>query len=438
MPARTAGLRQHELQIPWRRPRPPHCGPDALPPPSRVKPAQPLSELWGLQMLPSLPPPARAIPRPVEGTLDLGGGELLETSGGLQARVVGGPGRGPRAAELEQYALAILSERYRSAGAAGPVMRTAYYRLRRLLPRGVQIALRRWHARFRKPAWLEWPTDGVWVALAEARLALAIAEEGVVEILRLWPEQFESAAVLTHDVEGAAGQARCLAVAQLEERYGFRSCFNVVAERYPVDAGIMGELRDRGHEIGLHGIKHDGLKFSSRRVFEERLVAMRHYAAAWGVEGFRSPATHRRWEWMPDLPFRYDSSYPDTDPYEPIPGGCGTPWPFALGDLIELPITLPQDHTAWEILQRSALELWQEKLAWLRRVRGLATIIVHPDYLTDPGRWAEYEAFLAQLSELDDLWVALPREIARWWRERRARRPVRLYRDDTAWRLRFE
>jgi hypothetical protein len=35
---------------------------------------------------------------------------------------------------------------------------------------------------------------------------------------------------------------------------------------------------------------------------------MREFATRWNAVGFRSPATHRVWEWMPLLGFHYDSS----------------------------------------------------------------------------------------------------------------------------------
>ncbi len=372
--------------------------------------------------------------------LDLGGGESLETSGGVIVRLPApGGADAPLLNDLEAAARYVLSEAYRGEHPAEPSwLLRAYYRLRPLMPRPVQLMLRRRHARGRAArAWLGWPVDGRWVALAESWLFLRLGAAVEVKVLRAWPEPFRAAAALTHDVEGSEGQARCLEVAALEERYGFRSCFNFVAERYPLDQGVMDELRARGHEIGLHGIRHDGRKFSSRSIFEERVQAMRRYRDAWRVEGFRSPATHRRWDWMPELPFAYDSSFPDTDPYEPIPGGCGSPWPFRLGDLIELPITLPQDHTVWEILRQPALPLWLAKVDWLRQVRGLATIIVHPDYLSRRERWEEYEAFLAGLAGRQEVWVARAGDIARWWRERRERQRATRVREGSVWRIHF-
>jgi peptidoglycan/xylan/chitin deacetylase (PgdA/CDA1 family) len=287
-------------------------------------------------------------------------------------------------------------------------------------------------------SYLNWPFDGLFGALAETYLAIRLEqEEGSASIYRLWPEGFAAAATLTHDVEGLAGQARCVEVADLEAEHGLRSCFNFVAERYTLDKTVMADLRSRGFEIGVHGVKHDGRKFSSRRIFEERLEALRRYQREWNADGFRSPATHRKWEWMSDLPFLYDSSYPDTDPYEPIPGGCGSPWPFRIGPLVELPITMPQDHTLWEILQVGAGDIWREKADRLRSCGGLINIIVHPDYLSVPSQWREYEDFLTWLRAQRDIWIALPRDIATWWQNRQVQQRVSLSTHGLEWEVSF-
>ena len=100
---------------------------------------------------------------------------------------------------------------------------------------------------------------------------------------------------------------------------------------------------------------------------------------------------------MPLLGVEYDSSSPDTDPFEPKSGGCCTWWPFFNRDLVEVPITLTQDHTLFVILQRSDDALWREKADFLRDRGGMALLVTHPDYMTEPAFVDLYRGFLARL-----------------------------------------
>ena len=127
---------------------------------------------------------------------------------------------------------------------------------------------------------------------------------------------------------------------------------------------------------------------------------------------------------MPELGALYDSSFPDTDPFEPQAGGCCSILPFFLGEMVELPITLVQDHTLWEILRQDTIDLWTEKSDWIVANGGLINLITHPDYLDTPARLRMYEEFLEYLAAQRDGWYALPREVADWWRIRRELRCV--------------
>ena len=151
----------------------------------------------------------------------------------------------------------------------------------------------------------------------------------------------------------------------------------------------------------------------------------------WTAPGFRSPATRRAWELMPQLGFDYDSSYPDTDPYEPQAGGCCSLLPFFNRTIVELPITLPQDHTLFTILRRSGAETWIEKTEAIRDRGGMALLITHPDYMDDAAL-AAYRCFLERFAGAVDVWRALPREVSDWWRRRAASLPVR---DERGWRV---
>ena len=211
-----------------------------------------------------------------------------------------------------------------------------------------------------------WPVEPLLVTKVDAYLrATSAGRMPKCHRIAYWPGNARAAFVITHDVEWDAGLRRAPALAALEKELGFTSCWNLVPERYPIDWGIVDELRKGGFEIGIHGLKHDGKLFQSRSLFSQRLQAIHEYARSWGAEGFRSPSTLRNAEWMTAMQFKYDSSFPDTDPYEPQTGGCCSIWPYFLGSMVELPLTLPQDHTLFEILQHRDIGVWKEKMEWL-------------------------------------------------------------------------
>jgi hypothetical protein len=189
-------------------------------------------------------------------------------------------------------------------------------------------------------------------------------------------------------------------------------------------------LRERGFEVGVHGLKHDGKLFLSRRVFARRAAAINRYVAEWGAAGFRAPYTHRHPEWMQALQIEYDSSFFDTDPFEPMAGGTMSIWPFFLGHFVELPMTLAQDHTLLETAGESTPQLWLDKVAFIEQWCGMALVNTHPDYLQNPRYWTVYEQFLRNLADRRDVWHALPRDVARWWA---ARASAPLVRTDQGW-----
>jgi peptidoglycan/xylan/chitin deacetylase (PgdA/CDA1 family) len=328
-----------------------------------------------------------------------------------------------------------LFERYVDHGEKSGLLR-AYYTLRPFIPRRVQIALRRRYAKRQARAeFPRWPIEEVLVKKLhdELRRQAAEAPDERAPLVNFWPDGHRFAFVLTHDVEGTAGVENIERVRAIERRHGLVSSWNFCAEEYPIPDGLFDRLRAEGCEIGLHAIDHKCRLFQSRENFEEQLPEIHRYLREWDIVGFRSPALHRNADWMPELGAGYDSSYPDTDPFEPQGGGCCWPFPFFNGDMVELPVTLVQDHTHWEILQRPTIELWERKIAWLREVHGLVNVIVHPDYLLTDDRLKLYDELCAHLASLGDGWHALPRDVASWWR-RRSR--LWLERDDAGVRVR--
>ena len=300
-----------------------------------------------------------------------------------------------------------------------------YYRVKRLLPREFWLKARRAFIRFGKPpAFPAWPLEHGVERLLRF-YALCLLQAGDSEEARFywfWPGTKRAALILTHDVETGEGLRLALELADLEQERGLRSSFNIVAAQYPVDQGVLRELSERGFEIGLHGLHHDRSLFSSRAQFEAQLPALAEAAERFGAKGFRSPATHRVLDWLGELPLAYDCTVPHSDPYEPQPGGCCSLWPYRLGQLVELPYTLPQDHTLFTLLGHRSAQLWLEQASAIEQRFGLIQCVSHPDrgYLGDRDKRAIYVELLDALAERESLWKALPREVAAWWRRREA------------------
>ena len=233
-----------------------------------------------------------------------------------------------------------------------------------------------------------------------------------------WARGNRFAVVLTHDIETTEGQSFVRKVADLEENLGFRSSFNFVPDRYKLDHHLFQELVERGFEVGIHGLKHDGKLFRSEHTFIKRSQAINSYLKELNAVGFRSPLMHRNPEWMQSLNIEYDLSFFDTDPFEPMPGGCMTIWPFTIGNFIELPYTLVQDSTLGYVLGETRPSLWLDKLDFIKNFWGMVLLNTHPDYLIDSNIWVIYQEFLQTIKVQQNYWHALPCEVARWWRKR--------------------
>lgn len=293
----------------------------------------------------------------------------------------------------------------------------AFYRFKPLIPRRLQIILRRRHA-----AWTHARFRHVW----------PIDERAGVQPHNWpgWPEGKKFAVVLTHDVEGPTGFAKCRRLLEIDRAAGLRSAFYFVPARYDVPTGLRRDFEAAGFEIGLHGYNHDGRLLSSRALFDRRARLINRYLAEWQALGFRAPSMHHDLDWFRDLDIAHDSSTFDTDPFQPQPDGIGTVFPFRVhGDArrpgyLELPCTLPQDFTLFVLLREKTPAIWQQKLDWIADRGGMALLDTHPDYMNmddRPCRLDEYprrlyDEFLAYLTGryAGCFWAALPRDAARY------------------------
>lgn len=283
---------------------------------------------------------------------------------------------------------------------------TIYYRVKPFIPQSVRTAVRRKIAcRVRDTVADIWP--------------IMPGSERPPQDWPGWPGGKRFALVLTHDVESAAGLARCRELIKLEMEVGVRSSFNFIPEGgYRVPGDLREELRANGFEVGIHDLRHDGRLFASREGFNRNAARINGYLRDWGAVGFRSGFMLHNLDWLHELEVQYDASTFDTDPFEPQPEGRHTIFPFWVSappsqssdvrrqtsadrfsggryssfdirhsatsgsGYVELPYTLPQDSTLFLLLGEKTASIWKHKLDWIAEHGGMALFITHPDYMT--------------------------------------------------------
>ena len=334
-------------------------------------------------------------------------------------------------------------EKYRANGGssenAGSLVRRLYYLLRPFMPVDVRKHLQRLSLRgWDRIPFPHWPVDRTVDRIYEWLLALAMKAEGTAEVpfIWFWPEGHSSCTAITHDVETGTGRDFCDQLMDINDSYGIKTSFQVVPEeRYEVPPAFLDSIRKRGFEVNIHDLNHDGHLFSTREQFLERVRKINSYGKEFGARGFRSAVLYRRQEWMNELDFAYDMSVPNVAHLDPQRGGCCTVMPYFMGDLVEIPVTATQDYSLFHILSDYSTRLWEKQVATITHVHGMASFIIHPDYVIDERARRTYEHLLKYVADLrtnQAMWIALPGEINDWWR---ARAKMELVQDDGTWRV---
>ncbi len=116
----------------------------------------------------------------------------------------------------------------------------------------------------------------------------------------------------------------------------------------------------------------------------------------------------------------------------PSPSSAFSFQPSAFGSApragyVELPYTLPQDSTLFLLFRERHPDIWFQKLDWIARHGGMALVDTHPDFMGMNGSVKagseyplnHYEAILkyAKSRYPNAYWHALPRDVARHWKE---------------------
>jgi hypothetical protein len=336
----------------------------------------------------------------------------------------------------EHYAKAAISPRPRT------LQRYAYYALRPLL----SVAIRRHLQRFSLRGWERerfpgWPVDLTVDLMMNQLMALAAqaASGQKVPFIWFWPDGHSGAAIMTHDVETSSGLRYIDKLMDTNSEFHIPASFQIIPDgRYHVTASILSSIRSKGFEVNVHDLRHDGHLFDDFAEFKRSAERINHFVEEFGAIGFRSAVLYRNQAWLEYLKVAYDMSVPNTGRLDPQHGGCCTVMPYFIGKVLELPVTATQDYTLFHILRTCSPDLWLEQIAKVLGSHGLLNFIVHPDYLDTPDRKSCYTQLLRELARLRaeaNLWIALPREINTWWRQRSA---MTLVRDGTGWSIQGE
>lgn len=335
-------------------------------------------------------------------------------------------------------------ERYvdRSEGNQG-LMRRLYYSIRPLLP----VAVRKYLQRASLRGWdqipfPQWPVDRSADRVHEWLLMLAMRAQGVSEIpfVWFWPDGCSSSVIMTHDVETSTGRDFCPTLMAINNSYEIKSSFQVVPEeRYTVPADFLDSIRAQGFEVNIHDLNHDGqLFYLGYKQFRDRVERINRYGKAFGARGFRSAVLYRNPAWLKDLDFAYDMSIPNVAHLDPQRGGCCTLMPYFIDDLLEIPVTATQDYSLFHILNDYSTTLWEQQLELIREAHGMASFIIHPDYIIETRARRTYEKLLHLLATartIKNVWIARPGEMCDWWR---ARSKMRLVHTGRGWAVEGE
>jgi glycosyltransferase involved in cell wall biosynthesis len=343
--------------------------------------------------------------------------------------------------DLKQVVDNLRGELYcqEAANSDTSIMARAYYLVRPLLSVFVRKYLQRWRLRdWKRLPFPNWPVDRTVDQMLEQTMLLSLRAQRIDEIpfIWFWPEGATSCAIMTHDVETEMGVRSCRYLMDVEDAFGIKASFQIVPEsRYEVTDELLESIRQRGFEVVVHDLNHDGQLFRDKDQFLRRAVKINSYKERFGASGFRAAVLYRRQDWFDALDFSYDMSVPNVAHLDPQRGGCCTVMPYFVGKILELPVTTTQDYTLFNILNDYSIDLWKKQIDLIMEKHGLISFIVHPDYVGSSREQTVYKVLVAYLADLrreKGIWIAIPGEVDRWWRQRAE---MKLVKGDLGWRI---
>jgi len=232
------------------------------------------------------------------------------------------------------------------------------------------------------------------------------------------------ACAITHDIDTYRGLKRARVLKRLELKYDVPSAWYIPVKHYKLDIGIVQELSNHG-EVGAHGTKHDGklVKLPREKIVDRLCEAKQILESVIkdSVYGFRAPLLQCNADFIQALNkagYIYDCSVPTWEPNNPFtmkPYGIGTVNLMKMNGILELPLTMPQDHQMLYVLGMSlkqTLGAWLKIIDVVRDIGGVCTVLIHPDYeLADSENFNIYEELMNDITADNHVWITVPRDL---------------------------
>jgi len=232
--------------------------------------------------------------------------------------------------------------------------------------------------------------------------------------------------LLSHDIDSLEGLHNLPKwFLPLEEAVGATSSNYVVPCAWRLDHGVLNDVKARGHEIGVHGYDHSNrTPFVSEQERHKRLSAARKFIDDYNVLGYRAPSLLRTAELLHSLAdyYQYDSSIPTSGGLFPISNsGCASARPFNIGDIIEIPLSIPRDgslrflgHSPNEIL-----DIWKDCATKISESGGVVVLLTHCEkrFSGNPGMLEIYRKFLQFVQEAEQFEWSTSQRVLRYFCE---------------------
>jgi hypothetical protein len=213
--------------------------------------------------------------------------------------------------------------------------------------------------------------------------------------------------LLTHDIDSAEGLVNLVKwFLPIEEAHGARSANYIVPCAWPIDRSLTSDVRNRGHEIGIHGYDHSNrTPFAPPEERSMRLAAGARIGTEFDAAGYRAPSLVRTEAMIRELAkhYRYDSSIPTSGGLFPVSNnGCASARPWKIGTIWELPLSLPRDGSLRFLGYSPAqiLSMWIEAADLIARSGGIVCLLTHCEqgFSGNPPMLKSYRMFIKKIS----------------------------------------